>query len=124
MTAKQDTLRQFLRDTATFADTATGFLTTNQTRLIQLGQVSAPILGELASRSTDISLTIDGLAEIAPKLETVFGSGSNKNWLHINLIPISPKGAYTAPNDCPKYINKEGSQYGPELRRGLRGHQC
>jgi virulence factor Mce-like protein len=113
VTAKQDTLRQFLRDTAGFADTTTGFLTTNQNRLIQLGQVSAPILGELASRSTQISQTIDGLAEIAPKLRTVFGTGSNKNWLHINLIPISPKGAYTAPNDCPKYINKEGAQYGP-----------
>jgi phospholipid/cholesterol/gamma-HCH transport system substrate-binding protein len=113
VTAKQETLRQFLRDTAAFADTATGFLTTNQTRLIQLGQVSAPILGELASRSSQISLTIDGLAQIAPKLETVFGTGSNKNWLHISLIPISPKGAYSAPNDCPKYINKEGAQYGP-----------
>jgi virulence factor Mce-like protein len=118
VTAKQDTLREFLRDTAGFADTATGFLTTNQTRLIQLGQVSAPILGELASRSTQISQTIDGLAEIAPKLETVFGSGSNKNWLHINLIPISPKGAYVAPNDCPKYINKEGAQYGPNCGVG------
>ena len=118
VTAKQATLRQFLRDTATFADTATGFLTTNQTRLIQLGQVSAPILGELASRSSQISLTIDGLAQIAPKLETVFGTGSNKNWLHISLIPVSPKGAYTAPNDCPKYINKEGAQYGPNCGVG------
>ncbi len=118
VTAEQDTLRQFLRDTATFADTTTGFLTNNQTRLIQLGQVSAPILGELASRSTQISQTIDGLAAITPKLREVFGTGTNKNWLHINLIPISPKGAYVAPNDCPKYINKEGSQYGPNCGVG------
>jgi virulence factor Mce-like protein len=118
VTAKQDTLRQFLRDTTDFANTATGFLTTNQTRLIQLGQVSAPILGELASRAPQISQTIDGLAAIAPKLETVFGTGSNKNWLHINLIPVSPKGAYVAPNDCPKYINKEGSQFGPNCGVG------
>jgi hypothetical protein len=118
VTAKQDTLLQFLRDTTTFSDTATNFLTTNETRLIQLGQVSAPILGELASRAGDISQTIDGLAEIAPKLETVFGTGSNKNWLHIDLIPISPKGAYVAPNDCPKYVNKEGAQYGPNCGVG------
>ncbi len=118
VTTQQDALRQLLRDTASFADTATGFLTTNQARLIQLGQVSAPILGELASRSTQISQTIDGLAAIAPKLREVFGTGTNKNWLHINLIPISPKGAYVAPNDCPKYINKEGSQYGPNCGVG------
>lgn len=118
ITAKQNTLAQFLRDTTSFANTATGVLTDNETRLIQLGQVSAPILGELASRAGDISQTIDGLAEIAPKLEEVFGSGTNKNWLHILLIPVSPKGAYVAPNDCPKYVNKEGSQYGPNCGVG------
>ncbi len=118
VTAKQDTLRLFLRDTATFADTATTFLNNNETRLIQMGQVSAPILSELASRAPQISQTIDGLAELAPKLETVFGTGTNKNWLHIDLIPISPKGAYVAPNDCPKYVNKEGSLYGPNCGVG------
>jgi phospholipid/cholesterol/gamma-HCH transport system substrate-binding protein len=118
VTAKQNTLLQFLRDTTSFADTATGVLTDNETRLIQLGQVANPILGELASRAGDIRLTVDGLAEIAPKLEAVFGSGTNKNWLHIDLIPVSPKGAYVAPNDCPKYVNKEGSQYGPNCGVG------
>jgi phospholipid/cholesterol/gamma-HCH transport system substrate-binding protein len=118
ITAKQDTMLAFLRDTTSFSDTATGVLTDNKTRLIQLGDVSRPILTELASRAPMISQTIDGLAIIAPKLRAVFGTGSNKNWLHINLIPISPKGAYVAPNDCPKYINKEGSQFGPNCGRG------
>ena len=118
ITAKQSTLLQFLRDTATFSDTATGVLTDNQTRLIQLGQVGRPILDELASRSSDISQTIDGLAQLAPKLEQVFGTGTNQNWLHISLIPVSAKGAYVAPNDCPKYVNKEGSQYGPNCGVG------
>jgi phospholipid/cholesterol/gamma-HCH transport system substrate-binding protein len=118
VTAKQNTLLQFLRDTTSFSDTATSVLTDNETHLIQLGQVSAPILSELASRGGDIAQTIDGLAEIAPKLETVFGTGSNKNWLHISLIPVSPKGAYVAPNDCPKYVNKEGSQFGPNCGVG------
>ena len=118
ITAKQGELLQFLRDTATFADTATGVLTDNETRLIQLGQVSRPILDELASRSSNISQTIDGLAALAPKLEQVFGTGTNQNWLHIQLIPVTPKGAYVAPNDCPKYVNKEGSQYGPNCGTG------
>jgi phospholipid/cholesterol/gamma-HCH transport system substrate-binding protein len=118
ITAKQNTLLQFLRDTATFSDTATGVLTDNETRLSQLGQVSRPILDELGSRSSYISQTIDGLAALAPKLEQVFGSGTNKNWLHINLIPVTPKGAYVAPNDCPKYVNKEGAQYGPNCGTG------
>ena len=118
VTAKQNTLLQFLRDTTSFANTATGVLTDNETHLIQLGQVSAPILSELASRGGNIAQTIDGLAEIAPKLREVFGTGSNKNWLHISLIPVSAKGAYVAPNDCPKYVNKEGSQYGPNCGVG------
>ena len=118
ITAKQSSLLQFLRDTATFADTATGVLSDNQTRLIQLGQVSRPILDELASRSSNISQTIDGLAALAPALERVFGTGTNKNWLHISLIPVNAKGAYTAPNDCPKYVNKEGSQFGPNCGTG------
>ncbi len=118
ITTKQTTLLNFLRDTADFSDTATAVLAENQTRLIQLGQVSVPILDELASRSSNISQTIDGLAALAPKLEAVFGTGSNENWLHINLIPVTPKGAYTAPNDCPKYVNKEGAQYGPNCGQG------
>jgi phospholipid/cholesterol/gamma-HCH transport system substrate-binding protein len=118
ITAKKNTLLQFLRDTATFSDTATGVLSDNETRLIQLGQVSRPILDELGSRSTYISQTIDGLAALAPKLEQVFGSGTNQNWLHISLIPVTPKGAYVAPNDCPKYVNKEGAQYGPNCGTG------
>ena len=93
-------------------------LSENETRLIQLGQVSAPILGELASRASNITQTIDGLAELAPKLRQVFGTGTNKNWLHISLIPVTPKGAYVAPNDCPKYVNKEGSQFGPNCGKG------
>ncbi len=118
ITTKQNTLLQFLRDTATFSDTATAVLAENQTRLIQLGQVNAPILGELASRATNITQTIDGLANLAPKLRQVFGTGTNKNWLHISLIPVSNKGAYVAPNDCPKYVNKEGSQFGPNCGTG------
>jgi phospholipid/cholesterol/gamma-HCH transport system substrate-binding protein len=118
ITAKQDKLLQFLRDTATFSDTATQVLAENQTRLIQLGQVSRPILDELASRAPQISQTIDGLAELAPKLRAVFGTGTNENWLHISLIPVTPKGAYVAPNDCPKYVNKEGARYGPNCGVG------
>jgi phospholipid/cholesterol/gamma-HCH transport system substrate-binding protein len=118
VTQKSSSLLQFLRDTAGFADTATGVLADNRTRLIQLGDVSAPILSELASRGTEIRDTINGLAAIAPKLREVFGTGSNKNWLHIQLIPVTPKGAYTLPNDCPKYVNKEGSQYGPNCGAG------
>jgi phospholipid/cholesterol/gamma-HCH transport system substrate-binding protein len=115
---KSSQLEQFLRDTTAFAGTATGVLTEDRTRLIQLGQVSAPILSELASRGSDIRDTVDGLAAIAPKLRQVFGTGSNENWLHISLIPVTPKGAYTLPNDCPKYVNKEGSQYGPNCGSG------
>jgi len=31
---------------------------------------------------------------------------------------VSAKGAYVAPNDCPKYVNKEGAQYGPNCGQG------
>jgi hypothetical protein len=46
-------------------------------------------------------------------VHAVFGTGSNKNWLHIKLSILGQKGAYTAPTDCPKYLSPEGNQYGP-----------
>jgi virulence factor Mce-like protein len=106
---KSDTLANFLRGTAGFADTTHDILADNESRLISLASTSRPILQTIESDAAYLPPTFNGLSQLAPLFKKVFGVGPNRNWLHIKLILLPPKGAYQAPRDCPRY----GSQAGP-----------
>jgi hypothetical protein len=67
------------------------------------------VLQTIESDAAYLPPTFNGLAQLAPKFKQVFGVGANRNWLHIKLILLPPKGAYHAPLDCPRY----GSMAGP-----------
>lgn len=115
--AKQQTLAQFFNATAGFADTANGVLTENRDRLIQVAAVSKPTLQELARRSDNFPVITDGLTRIAPLLHEVFGTGANKNWLHIKATILGNRGPYTKA-DCPVYSNAAGTMRGPNCGGG------
>lgn len=106
---KSDTLASFLRGTAGFADTTHDILVQNENQLISLASTSRPILQTIESDAAYLPPTFNGLAQLAPMFKKVFGVGPNRNWLHIKLIVLPPKGAYQAPRDCPRY----GSMAGP-----------
>jgi virulence factor Mce-like protein len=110
---KQDTLSALLTGTADASDTGSAVLAENRSRLIQAPELGVPITRTIARRADNLPLIINGLNGLVPKVHAVFGTGSNKNWLHIKLSILGQKGAYTAPTDCPKYLGPEGNQYGP-----------
>src|ERR1700712_2348853 len=118
---KQDTLFSLLTGTADAATTGSAVLSENRNRLIQAPQIGEDITRTVARRADNLSLIVNGLAGLPPRLHEVFGGGSNKNWLHISLSILGQKGAYTAPTDCPKYLSPEGNVYGPNCGAGGNG---
>ena len=67
--------------------------------------LSRPVLGDARQRTRRSTLPINGLAQLAPKIETVFGTGGDRHWLHISLIPRAApsrrRAVHGAPDDCP-----------------------
>jgi phospholipid/cholesterol/gamma-HCH transport system substrate-binding protein len=91
-TVKSDTFAQFLAGTAGFATTATNVLDKNGPGLIKLAQSSVGPLGVLAKYSIVLECLPKGLTIFdQQRLEKAFTGGA----LHINLIPVNDRGAYT-----------------------------
>jgi phospholipid/cholesterol/gamma-HCH transport system substrate-binding protein len=117
---KQDTLSALLTGSSGAGDAGSALLSENRDRLIQAPAVGVPLTRTIDRRATNLPLIINGLAGLVPKIHEVFGTGSNKNWLHIKLSVLGQKGPYTAA-DCPKNLGPEGNQYGPNCPNGSGG---
>lgn len=115
---KQDTLAALLNNSAQAADTGSAVLAENRNRLIQAPQLGEDITRTIARRADNLPLIFNGLNGLVQPLHTVFGGGTNKNWLHISLSILGQKGAYVRPQDCPKYLGPEGNMYGPNCGAG------
>jgi phospholipid/cholesterol/gamma-HCH transport system substrate-binding protein len=117
---KQDTLFATLTGTAAASDTGSALLTENRNRLIQAPELGEDITRAAARRANNLPGIVNGLAGLVPRVHGVFGTGPNKNWLHINLSVLGQKGPYTFV-DCPKNSGPEGTQYGPNCPASVTG---
>jgi virulence factor Mce-like protein len=92
-TVKKDDFAQFLLGTSGFASTATNVLHTNGNALIKLAHTSRPVLDTLARYSIVLECLPNGLSIFdQTRLQQAFAGGE----LHIDLIPVGDRGAYTA----------------------------
>lgn len=120
---KQDTLFAAFTGTADAADVTSAVLSENRNRLIQAPQVGEDVTRALARRSENLPLIVDGLAGLVPNIRKTFGTGENRNWLHINVQVLGERGPYTKA-DCPKYLSPEGDQFGPNCSASDRNTQA
>jgi virulence factor Mce-like protein len=92
-TVKRDPFAQFLAGTAGFATTATDFFRRNGPGLIKLARGSVKPLNVLSRYSIVLECLPRGLSIFdRTRLEHAFKGGE----LHISLIPVNDRGAYTA----------------------------
>jgi phospholipid/cholesterol/gamma-HCH transport system substrate-binding protein len=92
-TVKKDDFAQFLLGTSGFATTATNVLHTNGNALIKLAHTSRPVLDTVARYSIVLECLPNGLTIFdQTRLQQAFAGGE----LHIDLIPVGDRGAYTA----------------------------
>ena len=103
--SKEATLQKFLDDTASFSDTATGFLNDNGDNLIKLGKLGEPILSLLSRYSPEFPCLLGGIVKQAPQLGETFRGFI----FHINLRIVPQPRGYTAA-DKPVY----GADNGPD----------
>ncbi|HEY3503809.1 MAG TPA: MCE family protein [Actinocatenispora sp.] len=104
ITEQRANLAAFTADTTGLADTATPFLQRHEGRLIQLGQVSRPLLSVLAEYSPEYPCLTAGMLALQKNIEGAFDTGR----LHITLEITRDSGKYL-PGDEP--VN--GADIGP-----------
>jgi phospholipid/cholesterol/gamma-HCH transport system substrate-binding protein len=103
---QRDQLAAFLADTADLADSGRAFFDRYGGRIIQLGQVSAPVLQLLAAYAPEYPCLLQGLVTLAPRADQVFAGGR----MHITIEATRGNGGYTAGRDAPVY----GAHNGPQ----------
>lgn len=103
---QQRQLQSFLASTTAFAGNADAFLTRHGDRLIQLSEVSRPILSSLARYSPMFPCLLHGLTEFQPRLEKAFGGGQPA--LHITLEVVRDNGPYVKNMDEPQFNERRG----------------
>jgi phospholipid/cholesterol/gamma-HCH transport system substrate-binding protein len=93
LVTKEQKLKAFLDDLASFSDTTKTFLDDNGDNIIRLGQLSEPILALLSRYSPSFPCLLEGIVKQAPQLAQTFRGFI----FHINLkvLPAQPRG-YTA----------------------------
>jgi phospholipid/cholesterol/gamma-HCH transport system substrate-binding protein len=101
-------LAQFLADTTDLAEVTRAFLDRYDDRIIQLGQVSRPVLELLAAYSPEYPCLLHGVVALQPQVEQVFGSGA----MHIAIEVTRDNGKYVPGRDEPVY----GARNGPNCR--------
>jgi phospholipid/cholesterol/gamma-HCH transport system substrate-binding protein len=106
VTEQRDQLAAFLADTADLADSGRLFLDRYGARIIQLGQVSAPVLQLLAAYSPEYPCLLQALVTLQPRADQVFAGGR----MHITIEATTGNGAYVKGRDAPVY----GAENGPQ----------
>ena len=105
---QRDELAAFLADTTDLAGSAQSFVERYGDRIIQLGNVTAPVLQLLATYSPEYPCLLQGLVRLQPNVEKVFSGGR----MHITLEVTKDNGPYVAGQDAPVY----GAHNGPSCR--------
>jgi phospholipid/cholesterol/gamma-HCH transport system substrate-binding protein len=106
ITQQRDQLAAFLADTADLADSGRVFLDRYGARIIQVGQVSAPVLELLAAYAPEYPCLLQGLVTLQPRADQVFSGGR----MHITIEATTGNGAYVSGRDAPVY----GAHNGPQ----------
>ena len=101
-------LDAFLIDTADLADVSRDFLNRYGDRIIQLGDVSTPVLQLLGAYAPEYPCLLHGIVTLQPRAEQVFATGR----MHITLEATRDNGKYVPGRDEPVY----GAKNGPNCR--------
>lgn len=108
VSSQRDQLAAFLADATGAAGTATGFLDRYGDRIIQIGQISQPLLDLLAAYAPEYPCLLAGAVAQQPAVEQVFAGGR----MHITLEATRDNGKYLRGVDTPRY----GARNGPNCR--------
>jgi virulence factor Mce-like protein len=107
---KEDVYAGFLLGTAAFANTTRQVVSENESRIIQLGQVSRPTLAVLAKYSPEYPCLLKGLTDANssdPTKPGAIGGAFIKGYLNITLEIVPQRGEYKKGEE-PQWGEKSG----------------
>lgn len=84
------------------------FLSANENNIIGLTSTSLPTLNVLARYSPEYPCFLRQLADLVPKVNTAFGTGTDEPGLHATLEVTVTRGQYVAGQDAPAYDDNRG----------------
>ncbi|MEU6132226.1 MCE family protein [Saccharopolyspora sp. NPDC047091] len=105
---QQENLRGLTAQLTTASEDATGFLEANGDDLIRFGASSRPTADLLAKYSPEFPCLLRTLADTVPRVDDVFGVGTDEPGAHITLEVVAPRGEYVAGRDEPVYGDERG----------------
>ncbi|MFC5003329.1 MCE family protein [Dactylosporangium cerinum] len=108
VTDQRTQLAAFLADSTEAADVTRFFLERHGDQLIQVGDVSRPVLELLAAYAPEYPCLMHGLVALQPRVEQVFASGR----MRITLEITRDNGRFVPGRDEPVY----GARNGPDCR--------
>ena len=93
--------------TTTSVDT-TEFLRNNADSIIRLNESSRPTLDVLAEYSPAYPCFLGAMTEFAPRVDKIFGAGTDEPGLHITMEIVANRGKYVPNQDEPEFNDKRG----------------
>jgi len=114
---KKDGLSQLFSTLTGASDDLRGFLDANGENIISLASSSRPTLNTLARYAPEFPCLFGQLADLIPRIDTVFGKGTNEPGIHITAEIVTNRGPYR-PGDEPRYKDDRGPRCYPVLPLG------
>ncbi|QGK71551.1 MCE family protein [Allosaccharopolyspora coralli] len=113
MVEQRDNLATLNSQLTTTSNDMTAFLEANGDNIIRLGEQSRPNLDLLAKYSPSYPCFLGEMAEFVPRVNEVFGKGTNEPGLHITLEVNQNRGKYEPNQDEPEFNDKRGPRCYP-----------
>jgi virulence factor Mce-like protein len=114
---QRDGLHQLLSSLTSTSDDLRGFLDANGANLVSLAATSRPTLGTLARYAPEFPCLLGQLVDAIPRIDTVFGKGTNEPGIHITAEIVTNRGKYV-PGEEPRYRDDRGPRCYPILPIG------
>jgi phospholipid/cholesterol/gamma-HCH transport system substrate-binding protein len=113
-----DELRALLTGLTTASDDLRGFLARNRENLISLAATARPTLESLAYYSPEFPCLFGQLTDLVPRLDQVFGAGTDRPGVYVTVEIVNNKGKYLPEQDEPEYLDDRGPRCYPILDPG------
>ncbi|MBN9098291.1 MULTISPECIES: MCE family protein [unclassified Pseudonocardia] len=109
---KKDGISDLLSTLTGASDDLNAFLDANGENLIGLTATSRPTLATLARYAPEFPCLFGQLSDIIPRVDAVFGKGTNEPGVHITAEIVNNRGKYV-PGEEPRYLDDRGPRCYP-----------
>ncbi|MEC3951603.1 MCE family protein [Nocardia sp. CDC153] len=90
------------------ASTTADFLLANRDNIIDVAADSRPALEALAKYSPSYSCALAGFAELKPRIDQIFGKGTDLPGSRVSVSIVNPRGRYVPNQDEPRWFDSRG----------------